>query len=172
MRRSFQYWGALPLPGDPVQYKGPLPRRLTHGVNRFVTGLRSSPLWGPRVSRHLTIVTYTGRRSGRTFARPSATGGPATPSRSRSVCPSARHGGGTSPATAARYRCTWTEKIALGTRSPRSTARARSPSPCASTTRAALPLSKLALSTFGPQAMHLWLGVRGEARYRGLRHRH
>jgi hypothetical protein len=53
-----------------VQYKGPLPRRLTHGVNGFVAGLRSSPLGGRLVSRHLTIVTYTGRRSGRTFSTP------------------------------------------------------------------------------------------------------
>ena len=53
-----------------MQYEGPLPRRLTHGVNRFVTGLRSAPLSGRLVSRHLTIVTYTGRRSGRTFSTP------------------------------------------------------------------------------------------------------
>jgi hypothetical protein len=53
-----------------VKYEGPLPRRLTHGVNRFVTGLHSSPRWGRLVSRHLTIVTYTGRRSGRTFSTP------------------------------------------------------------------------------------------------------
>jgi hypothetical protein len=59
-----------PIPGDPVEYKGPLPRRLTHGVNRLVAGLRSSPLGGQAVSRHLTIATYTGRRSGRTFSTP------------------------------------------------------------------------------------------------------
>jgi hypothetical protein len=53
-----------------VEYKGPLPRRLTHSVNGFVAGLRSAPLWGKAVSRHLTIVTYTGRRSGRTFSTP------------------------------------------------------------------------------------------------------
>jgi F420H(2)-dependent quinone reductase len=59
-----------PIPGDPVEYKGPLPRRLTHGVNRLVARLRSSPLGGQAVSRHLTIATYTGRRSGRTFSTP------------------------------------------------------------------------------------------------------
>jgi hypothetical protein len=53
-----------------VQYKGPLPSLLTHGVNRLVAGLHSSPLSGRLVSRHLTIVTYTGRRSGRTFSTP------------------------------------------------------------------------------------------------------
>jgi hypothetical protein len=53
-----------------VEYRGPLPRLLTHGANTLVTRLRSSPRWGPRVSRNLTVVTYTGRRSGRTFSTP------------------------------------------------------------------------------------------------------
>ncbi|WP_245966514.1 hypothetical protein [Sphaerisporangium album] len=34
--------------------------------------LRSSPRWGRLVSRRLTVVTYTGRRSGRTFSTPVA----------------------------------------------------------------------------------------------------
>jgi hypothetical protein len=29
-----------------------------------------SPRWGPLVSRQLTVITYTGRRSGRTFSTP------------------------------------------------------------------------------------------------------
>jgi hypothetical protein len=53
-----------------VQYTTPLPRLLTYGINTVVSGLRSPPLWGRLVSRHLTIVTYTGRRSGRTFSTP------------------------------------------------------------------------------------------------------
>jgi hypothetical protein len=53
-----------------VQYKGPLPSLLTLGGNRLVTRLRSAPLAGRLVSRHLTIVTYTGQRSGRTFSTP------------------------------------------------------------------------------------------------------
>jgi F420H(2)-dependent quinone reductase len=53
-----------------VQYSGPLPKRLTHGANTLVTRLRSSPRWGGLMSRRFTIVTYTGRRSGRTFSTP------------------------------------------------------------------------------------------------------
>jgi len=53
-----------------VEYKGPLPRWLTSSANTLVTGLRSAPLWGSRVSQKLTVVTYTGRRSGRTVSTP------------------------------------------------------------------------------------------------------
>jgi len=38
--------------------------------NRCVGKLRVSPRWGHLVSKHITIVTYTGRRSGRTFSTP------------------------------------------------------------------------------------------------------
>jgi hypothetical protein len=51
---------------------GPLPKRLVDGVNGVIAGLRSAPLVGPLVSRHLTVVTYTGRRSDRTFSTPVA----------------------------------------------------------------------------------------------------
>jgi hypothetical protein len=34
--------------------------------------VRSSPRWGWLVSRRLTVVTYTGRRSGQTFSTPVA----------------------------------------------------------------------------------------------------
>ncbi|GAB3457933.1 hypothetical protein GCM10027436_62650 [Actinophytocola sediminis] len=40
------------------------------GVNAVVVRLRSSPRWHKVISRYLTIVTYTGRRSGRTFSIP------------------------------------------------------------------------------------------------------
>jgi hypothetical protein len=40
------------------------------GVNARVVALRSSPRWGRLVNRYLTVVTYTGRRSGRTFSTP------------------------------------------------------------------------------------------------------
>ena len=53
-----------------MEYKGPLPKLLTHGANTLVTRLRSSPRWGSRLSRSFTVVTYTGRRSGRTFSMP------------------------------------------------------------------------------------------------------
>jgi hypothetical protein len=46
-------------------------------AGRFVTGfnggllrLRSSRLIGPFVNRYLTVISYTGRRSGRTFSTP------------------------------------------------------------------------------------------------------
>jgi hypothetical protein len=48
-------------------------QRVGRVVDRFnsrVLALRSSPRWGAAVRRHLTIVTYTGRRSGRTFSIP------------------------------------------------------------------------------------------------------
>jgi hypothetical protein len=38
--------------------------------NAWVSRLRTSPRWGAFVSRHITVVTYTGRRSGRTFTIP------------------------------------------------------------------------------------------------------
>ncbi|MFC7382435.1 hypothetical protein [Sphaerisporangium rhizosphaerae] len=53
-----------------MKYKGPLPKRMVGRANACVTALRSSPRWGGIVSRHLTVVTYTGRRSGRTFSTP------------------------------------------------------------------------------------------------------
>jgi hypothetical protein len=55
-----------------VRYRGPLPKRAIDRVNACVLTLRSSPRWGRYVSRRLTIVTYTGRRSGRTFSTPVA----------------------------------------------------------------------------------------------------
>lgn len=48
----------------------PLPEALVNRVNRWVGALRVSPRWGRLVSKHITIVTYTGRRSGRTFSTP------------------------------------------------------------------------------------------------------
>lgn len=47
-----------------------LPHRLVDAVNARVTALRDSPRWGPMVRRRLTVVTYSGRRSGRTFRTP------------------------------------------------------------------------------------------------------
>jgi hypothetical protein len=53
-----------------VKYRGPLPKRAVSRVNACVSTLRRSPRWGRMVSKRLTIVTYTGRRSGRTFSTP------------------------------------------------------------------------------------------------------
>ena len=51
-------------------YRGPLPKKAVDRVNTCVGVLRTSPHWGPLVRRHLTRITYTGRRSGRTFSTP------------------------------------------------------------------------------------------------------
>ncbi|MGW7694962.1 hypothetical protein ACWGMA_40075 [Streptomyces asiaticus] len=55
-----------------MRYKGPLPKRVTDRVNAWMVGLRASPRWGRWVSGRLTVVTYTGRRSGRGFSTPVA----------------------------------------------------------------------------------------------------
>jgi hypothetical protein len=55
-----------------VRYQGPFPKRAIGRFNACVLTLRTSPRWGRLVSRHLTVVTYTGRRSGRTFSTPVA----------------------------------------------------------------------------------------------------
>ncbi|SFW77166.1 hypothetical protein [Amycolatopsis australiensis] len=49
---------------------GPLPKNAVNRFNSCVGSLRTSPRWGGLVRRHLTQVTYTGRRSGRTFSIP------------------------------------------------------------------------------------------------------
>jgi len=51
-------------------YRGPLPKSAVDRVNTCVGTLRASPRWGRLVRRHLTQVTYRGRRSGRTFSTP------------------------------------------------------------------------------------------------------
>ncbi len=43
---------------------------LVRRVNRWVVGLRDAPLVGKLVRRGITVVTYTGRKSGRTFTTP------------------------------------------------------------------------------------------------------
>src|SRR5258705_10100805 len=45
-------------------------RRAVDRFNACVLGLRSSLGFGKAVSRSLTVVTYTGRRSGTTFSIP------------------------------------------------------------------------------------------------------
>ncbi|GAA3594047.1 hypothetical protein GCM10022419_091420 [Nonomuraea rosea] len=53
-------------------FQAPLPKRAVGRFNSCVVTLRSSPRWGRRIRRHLTVVTYTGRRSGGTFSTPVA----------------------------------------------------------------------------------------------------
>ncbi|TDD44746.1 DUF385 domain-containing protein [Kribbella antibiotica] len=45
-------------------------KRVVNGFNRWFAGLRTAPGIGRFVSKHFTDITYTGRRSGRTFSTP------------------------------------------------------------------------------------------------------
>ncbi|MFI6481010.1 nitroreductase/quinone reductase family protein [Nonomuraea sp. NPDC050663] len=53
-----------------MPFQGPLPQQLVGRVNACVLSLRTSPRVGRLVRRHLTVVTYTGRRTGRTVSTP------------------------------------------------------------------------------------------------------
>lgn len=50
--------------------QGTVVGRAVNGFNRGLLRLRASRLLGPFLRRHLTTVSYTGRRSGRTFSTP------------------------------------------------------------------------------------------------------
>ncbi|WP_026066267.1 hypothetical protein [Actinoalloteichus spitiensis] len=47
-------------------------KRVVDRINTYVIAQRDSPRWGRWVRRYLTTITYTGRRSGRTFTTPVA----------------------------------------------------------------------------------------------------
>ncbi|WP_030478441.1 nitroreductase/quinone reductase family protein [Lentzea albidocapillata] len=49
-----------------MRVQGSMVRR----VNKWIVGLRDAPLVGKLVRKGLTVVTYTGRRSGRTISTP------------------------------------------------------------------------------------------------------
>nr|CEL13614.1 FIG00828063: hypothetical protein [Kibdelosporangium sp. MJ126-NF4] len=53
-----------------VRIDTPVVRQVVNRVNSCVVGLRSSRRVGPVVSKFFTVVTYQGRRSGRTFSTP------------------------------------------------------------------------------------------------------
>src|ERR1700742_5080366 len=53
-----------------MNLQGTVTGRVVTGFNRGLNRLRSSRLLGPFLSRYLTVVSYTGRRSGRTFSTP------------------------------------------------------------------------------------------------------
>ncbi|GHF37449.1 hypothetical protein FHX82_006389 [Amycolatopsis bartoniae] len=53
-----------------MRHRGIPARRAVRGFNTAILALRSSRCWGARIRRHLTVVTYTGRRSGRVFSTP------------------------------------------------------------------------------------------------------
>ena len=47
-----------------------VPARVFAAVNPRLVQLLRSPRWGPRLGRQLAVLTYTGRRSGRTISTP------------------------------------------------------------------------------------------------------
>ncbi|MGW6931183.1 nitroreductase/quinone reductase family protein [Lentzea sp. NPDC054927] len=49
-----------------MRVQGPMVRT----VNKWMVGLRDAPLVGKLVRKGITVVTYTGRKSGRTFTTP------------------------------------------------------------------------------------------------------
>ena len=49
-----------------MNFKGPFARNM----NKAILGLRNAPLVGKLVRKGITVVSYTGRRSGRTFSTP------------------------------------------------------------------------------------------------------
>lgn len=53
-----------------MQSKGKFLNSFVSGFNRWISSLRTSPRFGSFVRRYITVVTYTGRRSGRTFSAP------------------------------------------------------------------------------------------------------
>ncbi|MFL6121927.1 hypothetical protein [Actinophytocola sp.] len=53
-----------------MRYRGPIPKWMVGWVNTRVLALRRSPRFGRAVRGRLTVVTYTGRRSGRVFSTP------------------------------------------------------------------------------------------------------
>ena len=56
-----------------MRYRGSFfPKRVVSRVNGCVTALRDSPRWGQVVNKRITIITYTGQRSGRVFSTPVA----------------------------------------------------------------------------------------------------
>lgn len=55
-----------------MRFTKPIPQRVVQPVNRCVMALRSSPRWGRPLRKRLTVVSYTGRRSGQRFSIPVA----------------------------------------------------------------------------------------------------
>lgn len=53
-----------------LSLQSPRARRFVTRFNAGVLAWRSSPRWGGPVRRHLTVLRYTGRRSGRSFSIP------------------------------------------------------------------------------------------------------
>jgi hypothetical protein len=81
--------------------------------NAPVAALAIAPRLGARLRRSVTLITYTGRRSGRSVSRWHIAAA-VTISTSPQTCPTPRRGGATLWAMAPRYRCGSTEPSALG----------------------------------------------------------
>jgi len=54
-----------------MAFGGPA-RVLVHAVNTAITGLTHAPLIGPLLGRYITEISYTGRKSGKSFTLPIA----------------------------------------------------------------------------------------------------
>jgi hypothetical protein len=52
-----------------MAFGGPA-RFLVSGVNAVVSALREAPIVGPMVRKQITSISYTGRKSGKTFSLP------------------------------------------------------------------------------------------------------
>lgn len=50
--------------------RGGMFSRLNEGMNKVMVPLMASPRWRGAIEKHMTVVTYTGRRSGTEFSTP------------------------------------------------------------------------------------------------------
>ena len=73
-------------------------------LNAPVAALAASPRLGKMLRRNVTFITYTGRRSGRTFSIPVAFRRDGDEIAIVTICPTPRRGGTTSSATARQCR--------------------------------------------------------------------
>lgn len=48
----------------------PFPRRTMNRLNALLLRLRSSPRWARLINRYVTVISFTGRRSGRLISTP------------------------------------------------------------------------------------------------------
>jgi hypothetical protein len=95
-------------------------RRAVDRLNACILGLRSSSRFGKAVSRSLTVVAYTGRRSGTTFSIPVGYRRAGDVVRIGVRFPDAKGWwGATSPTTAPRWTASTAPATAWPTATPR-----------------------------------------------------
>ena len=54
----------------PQMARGGMFSRVNEGINKVMVPLLASPRWRGVIEKHMTVVTYTGRRSGAEFSTP------------------------------------------------------------------------------------------------------